>query len=187
MLIQGSYFKTMSVGSIRSAGRIGRVNGLVINPHNLHVDALVCRIVGERNDQLIMPADIRDITTQAVVIDDHDRLISPQDAVRLRPILDLRFSPERLAAYVGKKRVGTVVGFAVDGKSLFIQKIYVQPNFINRLSTDRLIFSRSQVEEVTKSKIIFFDSSKEKERSVAARPAKIPIPQPSLSTSLTKE
>lgn len=187
MLIQGSYFKTMSVGSIRSAGRIGRVNGLVINPHNLHIDALVCRIVGERNDQLIMPTDIRDITPKAVVIDDHDRLISPQDAIRLRPILDLRFSLEKLTAYVGKKRVGTVIEFAIDEKSLFIQNIYVQPSLLNRLSTDRLIFSRNQIEEVTKSKVVFIDSSKERERNLVARPTKISMPQPSLSTSLTKE
>lgn len=187
MLIQGASFKTMTVGSIRSAGRIGRINGLVINPHNLHIDGITCRIVGERSDQLIMPTDIRDISPQAVIIDDHDRLIEPADAIRLKPIMELKFSLEKLNAYVGKKRVGVVMDFAVDEKSLFIQKIYVQPTLLNRWSTDRLVFGRNQVETVTKSKIVFIDSTSEKAKARDAQTARIPLAQPSLSTSLTKE
>lgn len=187
MLIQGSCFKAMAVGSIRSAGRIGKVVGIIINPHNLHIDGITCRVVGQRGDQIISPSDIRDISPKAVVIDDHDRLLEPNDAIRLKPIIDLGFSLDRLKAYVGKKRVGVVIDFAVDQQSLFIQKIYVQPTFLGRLSTDRLVFGRSQVSEVTKSKIIFIDSSKEKAKDRNSIRAGVAMPQPSLSTSLTKE
>ena len=187
MLIQGTYFKSMPVGSIRSAGRIGNVIDLVINPHNLHIDGLICRIVGERNNQIIMPTDIRDISQKAVVIDDHDRLIEPGDAVRLKPILELRFSFTKLNAYVGKKKVGVIIDYAVDDKSLFIQKIYIQPSLLNRWSADRLVFDRNQVEEVTRTKIVFIDSSKEKVKNPITQTARLPLSQPSLSTSLTKE
>lgn len=187
MLIQGSCFKNMAVGSIRSAGRIGRVVEIVINPHNLHIDGITCRIIGERRDQLISPSDIRDISPKAVVIDDHDRLMDPSDAVRLRPIMELGFSLEKLKAYVGSKRVGTVQDFAVDQQSLFIQKIYVQPTLLGRLSTDRLVFSRTQVKEVTKSKIIFIDTSKVKAKERRTISSRVPMPQPSLSTSMTNE
>jgi hypothetical protein len=134
-----------------------------------------------------MPADIRDISPKAVVIDDHDRLIEPADAVRLKPILELKFSLEKLTAYVGKKKVGVVEDFAIEDKSLFIQKIYVHPTLLNRWTADRLVFDRSQVEEVTRTKIVFIDSSKEKVKSQAVQGARIPLAQPSLSTSLTKE
>lgn len=187
MLIQGSCFKNMAVGSIRSSGRIGRVLELIINPHNLHVDGITCRIIGERSNQLISPSDIRDISPKAVVIDDHDQLMDPSDAVRLRPIIELGFSLEKLKAYVGSRRVGTVQDFAVDQQSLFIQKIYVQPTLLGRWSTDRLVFSRSQVQEVTKSKIVFIDSSKVKAKDRRSVRANIPMPQPSLSTSLTNK
>ncbi len=178
----------MVVGSIRSAGRIGRVVGLVINPHNLHVDGITCRIVGERSDQLISPSDVRDLTQRAIVIDDHDRLMDPSDAVRLRPILELGFSLEKLKAYVGSRRVGIVEDFAIDQQSLFIQKFYVRPNLIGRLSTDRLVFGRSQIQEVTKSKIVFIDSSKVSAKDRRSIGAKIALPQPSLgaSTASTK-
>ena len=187
MLIQGSCFKNMAVGSIRSRGLIGRVIALVINPHNLHVDGITCRIIGERSNQLISPSDVRDISPKAVVIDDHDRLMDPADAIRLKPIMELGFSLERLKAYVGSRRVGVVEDFAVDQQSLFVQKIYVQPTLLNRWSTDRLVFSRSQVQEVTKSKIVFIDSSKVKVKDRRSVRANIPMPQPSLSTSLTNE
>lgn len=188
MLIQGNNFRTMAVGSIRSAGRIGKVVSLVINPHNLHIDGITCRIIGERSDQLISPSDIRDISPKAVVIDDHDRLMDPSDAVRLRPIMELRFSLEKLKAYVGSKRVGMVEDFAVDQQSLFIQKVYVRPTLLGRLSTDRLVFSRSQVQEVTKSKIVFIDSSRVKAKdALKANRARMPLAQPSLNTSLTNE
>jgi len=188
MLIQGSVFKNMLVGSIRSAGRIGRVVDLVINPHNLHVDGITCRIVGERRDQLISPTDIRDLNAKAVVIDDHDRLIDPSDAVRLKPIIELGFSLPKLKAYVGSRRVGVVEDFAIDTQSLFVQKIYVSPTLLNRWSTDRLVFGRTQVEEITRTKIVFFDSSKVKSKnSATVKTARMPLAQPSLSTSLTNE
>lgn len=178
----------MTVGSIRSSGRIGRVVDIVINPHNLHIDGITCRIVGERRNQLISPSDVRDISPKAVVIDDHDRLMDPEDAVRLKPIMELGFSLEKLKAYVGSRRVGTVEDFAVDQQSLFIQKIYVQPTLLGRLSTDRLVFSRSQVHEVTKSKIVFIDSSKVKDKAKLKVPhPSLTLAQPSLSTSLTNE
>lgn len=187
MLIQGSSFKSMTVGSIRSSGRIGRVLEPVINPHNLHVDGIICRIIGERSNQLISPSDIRDIAPKAVVIDDHDRLMDPSDAVRLKPIIALGFKLENLKAFVGSKRVGMIEDFAVDQESLFIQKIYVKPTLFNRWSTDRLVFSRSQVQEVTKSKIVFIDSSKTKVKDEIKAPVRMPLAQPSLSTSLTNE
>ncbi len=185
MLINSNNIKGTAVGSVRSSGRIGRIIKPIINPHNLHVDALFCRIISIDAEQLIMPDDIRDFSPHGVIIDDHDKLIEPEDAVRLRPILKLNFDLIGLAAYVGRRKVGVVKDYAVENGGLFIEKIYVQPNLLNRLGTSQLVFSRPQVEEITRNKITFTDSSRIK--STVAKVVKESGAQPSLSTSFTRE
>lgn len=187
MLIQGNQLEELGVGSIRSGGRIGRVQKLIINPHNLHIDALSCKIVGQSREQLIAPEDIRDIGPRGVVVNDHDQLINHQDAIRLQPIIKINFSLNNLQAFVGKKRVGAVENFAVEKESLFVQKIYVRPTLLNRWSTSQLVFDRSQIEEVTKSRIVFRDSSAEKSLIKQRSGVKQAITQPSFSASLTEE
>lgn len=187
MLLQQKVLKSLSIGSIRSGGRIGRVTGIVINPHNLHIDAFSCNIIRQSKEQLVMPQDIRDLTVHGIVIDDHERLIDPESAIRLRPIMRLNFKMDGLKAYVGRRRIGVVEDFAIDTEGLFIQKIYVKPTLTKRWSVSQLSFDRRQVHEVTRSKIVFIDSSKVSVSSPARVRAEDPIPQPSLSTSFTDE
>lgn len=185
MLIHGKTITGGAVGSVRSSGRIGQILLPIINPHNLHVDGFTCRIARENEAKLVTPADIRDFSVYGIVIDDHDRLIAPTDAVRLQPVLRLEFNPIGLRAYVGQKKVGVVQDYAIDSKSLFVEKFYVQPGLLDRWNVSQLVFGRAQVEEITRTKITFIDSSKVKSKTVE-KIAKSRA-QPSLSTSFTKE
>ena len=161
MLISGDQLASLPLASVRSAARIGHIKELLINPHNLHIDALLCQVVSFSQTKYLSPLDIRDISVNGFIIDDHDNLFEDEDAVRLRSIIDINFKLVGKAAYVGKKRVGQVSGFSVDSSSLYIQQIYVNPSIMNRLRGDRLIFSRSNVKEVTDQAIFFNDSSRE--------------------------
>lgn len=188
MLINDSSLINAPLGSIRSSARIGYINSLVINPHNLHVDALKC-ILMNKKEQLLSPMDIRDITPRGVIINDHDNLLDYEDAVRLKPIIDINFQLIGMAAYVGRRKIGKVEGFAVNTDNLFIQKIYVKPGLIGRVSADSFTFDRSSIVELTNSKIIFKKNNEIKNRSLVDNKvlSKLPATQPSASASFISE
>ena len=162
MLIQENVIKNMVLGSIRSSARIGKVSGLLINPHNLHIDALFCQVINSKGTLLLVPEDIRDISPVGVVINDHEHLLDASDAIRLKPILDLNFEIIGLKAYVGKRHVGSVESFAVESDGLYVQKIYVRPTLVKRINSSRLTFDRSMVVEVSNRAVVFKDSSKQR-------------------------
>lgn len=188
MLLNEYSFNNMPIGSVRSSGRIGIVCGTVINPHNLHIDALLCR-VARGDEQLLMPIDIRDLSPAGVVINDHDNLLDLKDAIRLEPILKLNFELLDKTAFIGKRKIGKVDGYAINSDSLFIQKIYVRPGLISRMSKDRLTFDRNSIKEVTDTKIVFNASSKVRDTvsSSVENLKKMAMPQPSASASFTSE
>lgn len=188
MLLNNSAFVNMPIGSVRSSGRIGMVTGLVINPHNLHIDALKCR-VARGEEQLLAPLDIRDLSPAGVVINDHDNLLDIEDAIRLEPILKINFELTGKIAYEGKRKIGKVEGYAINSENMFIQKIYIRPGLIARVNNDRLTYDRSMIKEVTDTKIIFNTSNKVRERvaSSVENLRKMTFPQPSTNASLTSE
>ena len=158
MLLNQQTLEKLPVGSIRSSSRIGNVSRLVINPATLHVDAIECQIIS-MGTQLLVPDDIFEISPRGVVIRDHDHLLDPTDAVRLKKILELRYSLIGKQAYVDKRKVGTVTEIAIDSESMFIMKFYVKPNLLMKLRTSQLLFDRQAVREVTNRRVVFEDSS----------------------------
>lgn len=188
MLFNDKLLHNLPLGSVRSSGRIGTITGVVINPNNLHIDAFKCRVL-RGQEQLLSPLDVRNISPKGVVIDDHDNLLDEGDAVRLKSVLKINFQLVGKLAYVGKRKVGQVDGYALDSESMFIQKIYVTPNLFARLKSDRLTYDRSLVKEVDDKKIVFESTNlvREKVREKVSNIEKFTIPQPSASASLTSE
>ena len=188
MLFNDSVLAGLPVGSIRSSGRIGTVTGVVINPNDLHIDALKCRVAGGK-EQLLMPMDIRDLSPRGVVINDHENLIDFEDAIRLRPIIKINYELKEKVAYLGKRRVGKVDGYAVDAESLYINKIYIRPGIIARVNSDRLTFDRSAIKEVTDTKVIFESNNRilGKVKEVVPKLGSVAGVQPSAIASFTSE
>lgn len=171
MLLQNTLLSSLPIASIRSSSRIGRVAGLIINPDTLHVDAFECQISGNPNPQLLLPADVFSLSPRGVVIQDHEHLSELNDAIRLKPLLQLRYKVVGKHAYVENKKAGVIEGFAVDSESLFIIKLYVKPGLLMKLKTAQLTFDRKSVREVTNKKITFEDSSKVKVTSGVPAPS----------------
>jgi hypothetical protein len=188
MLINDNSIVNAPLGSIRSSAKIGYVKSMVINPNNLHVDAFKCTLMNN-NEQLLSPMDVRDMSPMGIIINDHDHLLDYEDAVRLKPILDINFNLLTKVAYVGKRRVGKVDGFAVNSSNFYIQKIYVKPGLIARVGADRLTFDRSTIEELTNTKIVFKNSNEVRHRDFIEEKVlnKIQAAQPSASASFTSE
>lgn len=141
--------------SLRSGGRIGTAIEPIINPHNLHIDGFYCEAANNKNVQILLDIDVRDLSSRGIIINDHVNLSTPDELVRLQPVLDVNFSLLNKVALVNKKKIGKVVEFAIDKESLFIQKLYVQPRVWQSFSQDRLTFDRTNVIEVTDTYIAF--------------------------------
>ena len=188
MLFNDTVLNNLPIGSVRSSGRICTVTGIVIKPNNLHIDEFRCRIVGGRQ-QLLSPLDIRDLSPQGIVINDHDILLDEVDAIRLKPVLTLNYQLVGKSAFVGKRKIGRVEGYAIDLESLFIQKIYVRPGLLSRMNSDRLVFDRSAIKEVTDTKVVFVGSNIIRDTVKASIPTinSLMMPQSSASATLTAE
>ena len=188
MLLNYSKMVSLPLASVRSSAKIGFADGLVINPNNLHIDSIWCRLSNGKR-LLLSPMDIRDLSLRGIIINDHENLLEESDAIRLKPILEYKFDLVDKIAYVGKRKIGKVEDFAIHTENLYIQKIYVKPNLLNRVASERMTFDRSSVEEVTNLKIIFKNQNTEKILNMQESHIlqKINLAQPSVNASLTSE
>jgi len=141
--------------SLRSAGRIGTVIGPIINPHNLHIDGFYCDVINAESEQILLDMHIRDMGVKGFIIDDHTNLSDPDELVRLQPVIEMDFELIGKQAFVGKKKIGKIVDYAIDSDGLFINKFYVQPPVWQSLNQSTLIFDRLSVVEVTDTAISF--------------------------------
>jgi sporulation protein YlmC with PRC-barrel domain len=140
--------------SLRSAGRIGKIIGPIINPHNLHVDGFWCNLPGNKTNLILLDIDIRDLSPKGIIIDDNLHLSEPDDLIRLKPVLEIDYKILEKPVIANNKKIGKLAEYAIDRESMFIQKLYVQPPLWQAVNQHRLIFDRSSVVEVTDSHII---------------------------------
>jgi uncharacterized protein YrrD len=142
--------------SLRTGTQVATAVSPIINPNNLKIEGFYCQDSFNRKQMLILVGqDIRDILPQGIVINDYDVLVTPDELVRLRDILDLNFSLiGKPVVTADKDRVGKVGDFATDVESMFIQKLYVTRPMLKSFAGGELGVDRSQVIEITRKQIV---------------------------------
>lgn len=141
--------------SLRTGGQVATTREMIINPNNLKIEGFFCEDRFDKSQLVLLSQDIRDHIKQGLVVDDHEVLVEPDELIRLKDILKLRF--ELLGKPVvgaNKQRLGKVTDFAIDGDSLFIQKLYVGQSLLKSFSGGTLSVDRSQIIEITDRKIV---------------------------------
>lgn len=155
MLQLSSTIINQAVLSLRTGGQVALATEPLINPNNLKIEGFYCADHFDKNQLILLTQDIRDHVEKGFVIDDHEVLADPEELVRLKEVLDLRFElVGKSVVTVNKQRLGKVSDYAVDDSSLYIQKIYVSPQLIKSLSGGNLSIDRSQIVEISDRKII---------------------------------
>lgn len=154
MLYFGSKLHNTAVFSIRSAGKIGIAKLPIINPNNLHIDGFYASAMNGQNNGVILDVDIREINIKGLIINDHQDITDPDELVRLKPIIDLKFKLIGKPVYANNRKLGKISDYAVDTKSLFITKLHIQPTLFNSLKHSHLIIDRKSVIEVTDKHVI---------------------------------
>lgn len=168
------------VFSIRSAGPIGKIIDLLINPNNLKIEAFYCKTRAASHTQLLLTQDVRQVLVKGLIIDDHEHLSDPDDLPRLKQVLDIDYQLINKKVRQGNRKLGTVTDFVIDQQTFFITKLYVQPGLLKRLDTSQLVIARQQIVEVNDDEIVVSDNTESAHESVLK---KIAQPKPSLSNS----
>jgi len=155
MLRLSNNYTNRSILSLRTGGVIGVATTPIMNPNNLKIEGWYAQNRLEKGDFILPILEIRDFIIKGLVVNDHDALTHPDDMIRLKEILELRFELiGKLVVTENKKRLGKVVDYAVDEQSNFVQKIYVTPPLLKGLTNDQILIDRSQIVEITDKKII---------------------------------
>lgn len=172
----------MGLFSVRSAGRIGKIIGPIVNPHNLHIDGFYCEAVNFPTPSVVVDMDVREIMPKGIIIDDHEDISTPDELIRLKPIMDIDYQIIGKPVFQNKKKLGKVVDFATDSISLYIYQLYVQPPLLQSMNTNQLLISRSSIVEVTDSRIVVSGTEQKTMPQSVRSMLSSPLSAPSAST-----
>lgn len=142
--------------SLRSEGVVGTAEEPIINPHNLKIIGWWCR--GGGGQQVLLADGVREVMPDGLAVDDESALATPNELVRHRDVLDIRFRLLEKPVRTKRQKLGKVSDFAYD-ESMFIKKLYVSRSITKIFSSeDTLIIDRDQVLEVTDKHILVEDA-----------------------------
>jgi uncharacterized protein YrrD len=144
--------------SLQTGAPVGSTISAIINPNNLKIEGFYCQDRFEKKHMILVSRDVRDILPQGLVVDDHRALTEPEELVRLKDILEMKFELIGKPVYTdSKQRIGKVADFAADSTSLYVQKLYVARSILKSLNTGQLSVDRSNILEITNRKIVIQD------------------------------
>lgn len=150
------------VMSLRTGQAVATTVAPIINPNNLKIEGFYCEDRFDRKKELVLLyQDIRDIISQGFVINDHDVLAEPGELVRLQKIIELDFRLlDKPVVTLTKQRLGKVSDYATEIETMYIQKLYVTQSMFKNFAGGNLGIDRSQINEITDTKIIVNDPLK---------------------------
>lgn len=144
--------------SLRTGQPVATVTGVIINPNNLKIEGFYCIDRFDRRQLVLLYQDIRDVIAQGFVVNDHDVLAQADDLVRLKKLMRLGFDMKGMRVVtVGGARLGKVSDYAIEVETMYIQKFYVTQGFMKGLTGGNLGIDRSQIQEITNTKVIVLD------------------------------
>lgn len=159
MLLMSKSLLNRPVMSLRSGGQIATASEPVINPNNLKILGWWCKQPRQNNQVVLLADDVREIMPRGLAINDDTDLSTPEELVRHREILDIRFQLMDKLVKTERHKLGKVSDYAYDQDSLFIEKLYVARPLVKVFaSEDTLIIGRNQIIEITDKYILIKDA-----------------------------
>jgi hypothetical protein len=156
--LSSALLNNRAVLSLRVGTPIATITAPIINPNNLKIEGFYCLDRFNKKELVLLCQDIRDTLPQGYVVNDHDVLVEPEDLVRLQDILALNFQLiGKPIETVSRQKVGKVSDYAAETESMYIQKIYASQSMLKSLTGGSLSIDRTQVNEITPSRIIIND------------------------------
>ena len=147
-----------SVMSLRTGTPVATVTAAIFNPNNLKIEGFYVEDRFDKSQLVLLYQDIREILPQGYVINDHDVLADPDELVRLKDVLKLKFDLiGKQVETIAKEKVGKVSDYAVETETMFVQKLYVSQSILKSFTGGNLSIDRTQINEITPKRIIIND------------------------------
>jgi uncharacterized protein YrrD len=159
MLILSQDYYKKPVLSLRTGSEIGTALAPIVNPNTLKIEGWYATSSREREEYILPMSEVRDVIKKGLVVDDHSALTPTEDMIRLKDIVDMRFDITGKSVVTERgSRLGKVVDYAVDNRTHFVKKLYVNPPLLKGLTSGQLLIDRSSIVEITDSKIVVADA-----------------------------
>lgn len=171
MLKLSSSLRNQPVLSLRAGTQVAVAVEPIINPHNLKVLGWWCKGSGNGN-LVLLTENVRESGRQGLVVNDEEDLSPPEDLVRHREIMDLKFQLMDKLVRTKRQKLGKVSDYSYN-EGFFVQKLYVARPLVKLFaSEDTLIIDRTQILEVTDTHILVRDTEiHATEEDLSAAPA----------------
>jgi len=188
MLVLGSRLNETPVMSLQTGTRLAQTGTPLINPANLKIIAFELEgpLLAE-NPSFLRTADIREMGSIGMIIDDSDELIGLDDVIKIRELHELNFSLIGMNVIdEHKRKLGKVDGYTVETSSFVIQQLNVRRGLLRGLTDTGLLIHRSQITEINDNAIIVKTTAKkispepimQATRHDYINPFRNPLPQP---------
>lgn len=160
--------------SLQTGSQVAETGEPIIDPRQLHIVAFYCEGPNlDSHPSVLHTEDIRETSDIGIIIDDSDKLMSPDGLVRLQEIIDFNFNLLGLPVLTEHgQKLGTVGDYAVDTVGFLIHKLHVKQSLLRSINSAELIIDRNQIIEVTNKHIIVKSAVVDAEER-ATQPAQI--------------
>ena len=173
MLIFKERLEHVPIMSLQTGSPIAETGDFIIDPRQLKVVGFYCK--GPRldvNPAILNVSDIREFSNIGLIVDSADVLMSPSDLVRLREVLDFRFTLDgKPVIDTAGNKLGQVATYTLDSTTLYVVKLQIRPGLLQSFKNAELIVDRNQVVEVNDQHLVVRDlREKEEEHAKASAP-----------------
>lgn len=156
MLIAGSRLIDAPVMGLQTGSELARTKRAIISPRTLEIVAY--ELSGPLLDihpALLRIADVREFSNIGLIVDSSDEFVLPEDIIKLSEIYELQF--ELIGKDVRdtkKHRLGKVDGYTIETAGFVVQQLKVKRPLLRSLGDPELLIHRSQIKEITNTRII---------------------------------
>lgn len=162
MLLLGERLIGTPVMSLQVGTKVAETIHPIIDPRTLSIVAYeVDGPLLNQRPSFIRIADIRELSDLGMIIDSSDELVSKDDVIKLKELVDLGFTLTgmRVEDTRGKK-LGKVEDYIIDTDSFVIQQLSVKSGVISSFTNTGHIIHRSQIVEINNTTIIVKSADK---------------------------
>mgnify|MGYP001323433221 CR=1 FL=1 len=156
MLVSESQLIDLPIMSLQTGKEIARTESAIINPHNLSIIAY--QVSGKQLDydpSYLRIADVREIGSVGMIVNDSDELVVDDDIVSEKPIYEMAYElKDKPVINEDKKKIGKVEDYIVEVDSFVIQQLVVRRPLLQSFHNDELVVHRGQIAEVTDDMVI---------------------------------
>ena len=162
MLVTGSRLIGTPILSMQSAGPIGYIKDLIVDPDNLKTVAFhIAGPLVNGSANVLDCKSIREYSQFGCVIYSIDELVEKDDIVKIGKIIDLNFNLVGLKVETKKgSKLGKVSDYTLTAGDFIVQQLIVKRPIAKSLIDPELTIPKSEIVEITDYKIIVRDEEK---------------------------